>query len=90
LFNPPHLSLIIIKIKERFAATATPVRAAAAAAAAPVKPAAVSVHKGQVVSVIGAVVDVHFDDALPPILNALEVEGRQPKLILEVAQHLGM
>jgi F-type H+-transporting ATPase subunit beta len=42
------------------------------------------------VSVIGAVVDVHFDDALPPILNALEVEGRQPKLILEVAQHLGM
>ena len=40
-------------------------------------------------SVIGAVVDVHFDDGLPPILNALEVEGRTPKLILEVAQHLG-
>jgi F-type H+-transporting ATPase subunit beta len=41
------------------------------------------------VSVIGAVVDVQFDDSLPPILNALEVEGRQSKLILEVAQHLG-
>lgn len=42
------------------------------------------------VAVIGAVVDVQFEDALPPILNALEVAGRQPKLILEVAQHLGM
>ena len=46
-------------------------------------------QKGRVVSVIGAVVDVQFDENLPPILNALEVEGRQPKLILEVAQHLG-
>ncbi|RNA10536.1 ATP synthase subunit mitochondrial [Brachionus plicatilis] len=47
------------------------------------------VSKGRVVSVIGAVVDVQFDEGLPPILNALEVEGRSPKLILEVAQHLG-
>lgn len=47
------------------------------------------VTKGRIVSVIGAVVDVQFDDSLPPILNALEVEGRSPKLILEVAQHLG-
>merc|ERR1712105_315701 len=45
--------------------------------------------KGKVVSVIGAVVDVQFEDGLPEILNALEVEDRQPKLILEVAQHLG-
>merc|ERR1712051_107548 len=45
--------------------------------------------KGQVVSVIGAVVDVQFEDGLPEILNALEVENRSPKLILEVAQHLG-
>ncbi|XP_076327899.1 ATP synthase subunit beta, mitochondrial-like [Tachypleus tridentatus] len=44
---------------------------------------------GNIVAVIGAVVDVHFEDNLPPILNALEVEGRKPKLILEVAQHLG-
>jgi F0F1-type ATP synthase beta subunit len=42
------------------------------------------------VSVIGAVVDVQFDDDLPPILNALRVENRTPKLILEVAQHLGI
>jgi len=45
--------------------------------------------KGRITAVIGAVVDVQFEDALPPILNALEVAGRQPKLILEVAQHLG-
>merc|ERR1711963_1140490 len=53
--------------------------AAAAAAAA----------NGRIVAVIGAVVDVQFDDALPEILNALDVEGRSPRLVLEVAQHLG-
>merc|ERR1712115_312278 len=52
----------------------------AAAAALPV---------GRIVAVIGAVVDVQFDENLPPILNALIVENREPKLILEVAQHLG-
>ena len=46
-------------------------------------------RKGKVVSVIGAVVDVQFDGELPPILNALEVQGRTPRLVLEVAQHLG-
>merc|ERR1712180_30067 len=46
-------------------------------------------HKGKVVSVIGAVVDVQFEDGLPEILNALVVDNREPKLILEVAQHLG-
>lgn len=44
---------------------------------------------GKVVSVIGPVVDVHFDDGIPPILNALEVQGRDNRLVLEVAQHLG-
>lgn len=33
--------------------------------------------------------DVQFDDALPSILNALEVQNRSPRLVLEVAQHLG-
>jgi len=51
--------------------------------------AAAALPKGKVVSVIGAVVDVQFEDGLPEILNALEVENRAPKLILEVAQHLG-
>merc|ERR1712013_977471 len=50
---------------------------------------AAALPKGHVVSVIGAVVDVQFEDGLPEILNALVVEDRSPKLILEVAQHLG-
>lgn len=40
-------------------------------------------------AVIGAVVDVQFEEGLPEILNALDVSGREPRLILEVAQHLG-
>jgi len=44
---------------------------------------------GRVVAVIGPVVDVQFDEGRPPILNALEVPGRENRLILEVAQHLG-
>jgi len=48
-----------------------------------------SVGAGKVTQVIGAVVDVQFDDQLPPILSALEVEGHDVRLVLEVAQHLG-
>merc|ERR1712178_74515 len=44
---------------------------------------------GRVVAVIGPVVDVQFDGDRPPILNALEVCGRENRLVLEVAQHLG-
>lgn len=51
--------------------------------------AAASVATGRIVAVIGAVVDVQFDEGLPPILNALEVAGRDSRLVLEVAQHLG-
>lgn len=51
--------------------------------------AAASVANGRIVAVIGAVVDVQFDEGLPPILNALEVTGRESRLVLEVAQHLG-
>lgn len=40
--------------------------------------------KGKVVAVIGAVVDVQFEEELPPILNALEVQNRTPRLVLEV------
>jgi F-type H+-transporting ATPase subunit beta len=45
--------------------------------------------KGRVTQVIGAVVDVQFDDHLPEILNALETENNGKRLVLEVAQHLG-
>ncbi|XP_064948190.1 ATP synthase subunit beta, mitochondrial-like isoform X1 [Musa acuminata AAA Group] len=44
---------------------------------------------GKVCQVIGAVVDVRFDEGLPPILTALEVLDNQIRLVLEVAQHLG-
>merc|ERR1712149_61130 len=51
--------------------------------------AAAKTNNGQIVAVIGAVVDVQFEDGLPEILNALDVEGRSPRLVFEVAQHLG-
>lgn len=44
---------------------------------------------GRVAQVIGAVVDVQFDGALPEILNALETQNLGNRLVLEVAQHLG-
>ena len=63
-----------------FAADAAPAAAAAAAAG----------KLGSVTQVIGAVVDVQFESgALPSILSALEVQGHEVRLVLEVAQHLG-
>jgi F-type H+-transporting ATPase subunit beta len=53
------------------------------------------VSKGHLTRVIGAVVDVQFDGALPAILNALETKnvdartGKEFRLVFEVAQHLG-
>ena len=44
---------------------------------------------GRITQVIGAVVDVQFDDHLPAILNALETKNGGNRLVLEVAQHLG-
>jgi len=45
---------------------------------------------GKIKQVIGAVIDVQFDDALPEIFNALELTKENgEKLILEVQQHLG-
>jgi F-type H+-transporting ATPase subunit beta len=44
---------------------------------------------GHITQVIGAVVDVHFDENLPAILNALETTNQGNRLVLEVAQQLG-
>jgi F-type H+/Na+-transporting ATPase subunit beta len=44
---------------------------------------------GKITQVIGAVVDVQFEDHLPAILNALETTNNGKRLVLEVAQHLG-
>ncbi|KAF9613533.1 hypothetical protein IFM89_008450 [Coptis chinensis] len=42
-----------------------------------------------VCQVIGVVVDVRFNEGLPPISTALEVLDNSIMLVLEVAQHLG-
>jgi len=44
---------------------------------------------GQITQIIGAVVDVQFDGELPNISHALEVQGHDQRVVLEVAQHLG-
>src|SRR5947199_7719556 len=44
---------------------------------------------GHITQVIGAVVDVQFEDHLPAILNAIETKNQGNRLVLEVAQHLG-
>ncbi|MFM2354982.1 MAG: synthase subunit beta [Pseudomonadota bacterium] len=53
------------------------------------KAAAAAGATGKVTQVIGAVVDVQFNDHLPAILNALETTNNGKRLVLEVAQHLG-
>jgi F-type H+-transporting ATPase subunit beta len=65
--------------------------AAFSTTAAKGKAAAKGDNLGRITQVIGAVVDVQFDKKLPPILNALEVQVAkgEPRLVLEVAQHLG-
>ena len=45
--------------------------------------------EGRISQVIGAVVDVEFDEHLPAILSALETDNNGNRLVLEVAQHLG-
>tara|TARA_B100001142_G_C14333677_1_gene655079 strand:- start:946 stop:2334 length:1389 start_codon:yes stop_codon:yes gene_type:complete len=47
--------------------------------------------QGKISSIMGAVVDIEFNDGgLPEIYNAVEVDrGDNEKLIVEVAQHLG-
>ena len=80
------MMMILCCLEQRFVSTnKTDHASKETAKAAPTS----KVTPGRVTAVIGAVVDVQFDDELPPILNALEVQGRTSRLILEVAQHLG-
>ncbi len=45
---------------------------------------------GKVLQVLGAVVDVQFEEgSVPPILNSLHTQNDGKLLVLEVAQHLG-
>ncbi|MGH1457016.1 MAG: F0F1 ATP synthase subunit beta [Alphaproteobacteria bacterium] len=46
--------------------------------------------EGKILQVLGAVVDVQFEEgSVPPILNALHTDNNGMTLVLEVAQHLG-
>ena len=45
---------------------------------------------GKVVQIVGAVVDVRFEkDSLPDLLNAIEIDNKGEKLVVEVSQHIG-
>ena len=45
---------------------------------------------GKVISVIGPVLDIKFENGqLPNLLNAIEIETNERKITLEVAQHIG-
>ncbi len=44
---------------------------------------------GKIVQVMGPVVDVYFDDRLPKIKEALEVQNGEKRAVMEVAQHIG-
>jgi len=44
---------------------------------------------GTISQIIGVVVDVQFNDNLPEIYNALEVQKGNKRVVLEVQQHLG-
>jgi F-type H+-transporting ATPase subunit beta len=61
----------------------------------PAKPATpATVKAGRIVQVIGPVVDVEFDGALPEVTTALtitnpRIDDRQDNLVVEVATHLG-
>ena len=45
---------------------------------------------GKVVQVIGPVVDIKFNsNELPNLLNAIEIEFNNEKLVVEVSQHVG-
>jgi F-type H+/Na+-transporting ATPase subunit beta len=46
-------------------------------------------NKGKITQIIGVVVDVHFEDELPAIYNALTVMNGEVSVVLEVQQHVG-
>ena len=48
-----------------------------------------TVNNGEIKQILGAVVDVSFEEKLPEILNALVIKHENKDLVLEVAQHLG-
>lgn len=48
-----------------------------------------TIRKGKITQILSAVVDVQFENEVPPILTALKCKVDNRELILEVAQHIG-
>ncbi len=47
-------------------------------------------NTGEVIQIVGAVVDIRFPkDSLPNLLNAIEIDNNGQRLVVEVAQHIG-
>lgn len=46
-------------------------------------------NNGKIVQIMGPVVDVQFDNELPKLKDALEVEVNGKRLVMEVSQHIG-
>jgi F-type H+-transporting ATPase subunit beta len=44
---------------------------------------------GRVIQVIGPVVDIEFPNGVPAIYNAVNIEGGNIRVVVEVEQHLG-
>ena len=47
-----------------------------------------AVKEGKITQIVGVVVDVEFENHLPPIYNALAIDAGNKTVMLEVAQHL--
>lgn len=46
-------------------------------------------NKGKITQIIGAVIDVRFEGALPSLYNAIEIQFNDETVVMEVMQHLG-
>jgi len=44
---------------------------------------------GKVLQIIGAVLDIRFETALPALYNAITIQNGEDEIVLEVTQHLG-
>jgi len=46
-------------------------------------------NTGKIIQIIGSVIDIRFEEDLPSLYNAIEVQLNDETLVLEVMQHLG-
>ena len=46
-------------------------------------------NTGKVLQIIGAVIDIRFENDLPALYNAIEIQNGDETVVLEVMQHLG-